>query len=432
MPNSTLPTEVELAFELMPCQAERFAQEPGAKPHACSYFRTWGTYHSFDYQQPGPPKPGTTALTQYLGRAPLVPEMLSGCRKAPIMAVGINPNLPGWWQNLRGSLNPLFDDFQQYAHYFRYRRTAKPELSAGDYAAFGGSATDVPPTSQFELNVPKDAQGEATITVQWREQKMYAAYQSLLDGLASAMGWPPGRLQVGEDLSYGNMVHCPSAKWTTRIDPTDPRLPPMTEDQRQGIVSECFGKRQYFLRQLFQSLPTVLFVFSQNTANAFIQQLQGRFSAGNPQPGESVAALMTREIILHFGNTPDGVTIDARVIFAPHPTGDQNDWAAAKPTVIQQLVACAQSGRLKFNPTTSRLVRPVGSCVFCTMLAIGPCEYKTELRPLMTPPDLLAVGGAPAVGPDKSVQISMLNHFTAGLKVDKAAWKNTDDLTQGP
>lgn len=432
MPNSAIPTEVELAFEIMPCQAERVAQEAGPAPHACAYFRKWGTYHSFDYEQPGPPKPGTTALTEYLGRAPLVPEMLSGCRKAPIMAVGINPNLPGWWQNLRGSLNPLFDDVQQYAHYFRYRQTSKPELSAADYTAFGGTAADEPPSSQFQLNVPKDAQGEATITVQWREQKMYAAYQSLLDGLAETMGWPAGRLKVGEDLSYGNMVHCPSAKWTTRADPADPRLPPMTEPERRGIVGECFGKRQYFLRQLFQSLPSVLFVFSQNTANAFIQQLQGRFSSGNPQPNESVAALMTREVVLHFGDTPDGVPIDARVIFAPHPTGDQNDWEAAKPKVIGQLVACAQAGRLRFNPTTSRLGRPVGSCVFCTMLGIGPCDYVTELRPLATPPGLAGAGLGFGLAPDKDIQSSMLDRFTAGLRLDAAPWTETDDLSPGP
>jgi hypothetical protein len=432
MPNSTIPTEVELAFEIMPCQAARFALDVGLREHPCSYFRKWGTYHSFDYEQPGPPKPGTTAQTEYLGRARLVPEMLSGCRKAPIMAVGINPNLPGWWPNLRASLNPLFDDFQQYAHYFRYRRTSKPELSAADYTAFGGSAGDEPLKSGFQLNVPKDASEEATITVQWREQKMYAAYQSLLDGLAQAVGWPAGRLQVGEDLSYGNMVHCPSAKWTTKNDPTDPLLPPMKESERRGIVGECFGKRRYFLRQLFQSLPTVLFVFSQNTANAFIQQLQGRFSAGNPKPDESVAALMTRETVLHFGDTPDGVPIDARVIFAPHPTGNEADWVAAKPTVIQQLVACVQSGRLQFNPTTSRLTRPVGSCVVCTMLGIGPRDYKTELRPLAAPPGLAGAGATLGMAPDKPLQTAMLSRFVAGLQAAKDAWKNTDDLTPGP
>src|SRR4051812_40721264 len=103
---SQLPVEVELVFEIMPCQAQRVAETPGAKPHACAYFRDWGEYHSFDYASAGPPKPGMQTQADYVGRAPLLPEMLSGCRKAPILAVGINPNLPAWWPNQRGSLNP--------------------------------------------------------------------------------------------------------------------------------------------------------------------------------------------------------------------------------------------------------------------------------------------------------------------------------------
>ena len=91
-----LPVEVELAYEVMPCQAVRIAQEPGKQPHPCSYFRKWGTYHSYDYTEDVPPPgPGIVHKTRYVGRAPLVPELLSGCRKAPMMALGINPNLPG-------------------------------------------------------------------------------------------------------------------------------------------------------------------------------------------------------------------------------------------------------------------------------------------------------------------------------------------------
>src|SRR5262245_37808441 len=145
MATSRIPTEVELAFEIMPCNAQRVAQEPGKTPHACSYFRRWGRYHSYDYREDGAPTtPGIVQLADYVGRAALVPEMLSGCRKAPILAVGINPNLPGWWPATRRSLNPLFDDVRQYAHYFRYRETAKAELSAADYTAFGGGAADSP------------------------------------------------------------------------------------------------------------------------------------------------------------------------------------------------------------------------------------------------------------------------------------------------
>src|SRR5205085_11940344 len=133
-----LPTEVELVYEVMPCNALRTAQEPTGHPHPCTYFRKWGTYHSYDYVVEGPPPTrGIEQPTKYVGRAPALPEILSGCRKAPIMALGINPNLPGWWAHKRRWLAPLFDDYKQYAHYFRYRATAKLELTEADYERFG-------------------------------------------------------------------------------------------------------------------------------------------------------------------------------------------------------------------------------------------------------------------------------------------------------
>src|SRR5258708_22736261 len=104
-------------------------------------------------------------------------------------------------------------------------------------------------------------------------------YQSLLADLAGAMGWDNHKLIVGEDVSYGYMVACPSAKWITKSDPSDPKMPPMTAAQQKGIVTE-FHHRQYFLRQLFQSLPLVLMIFSQSTTDAFLAEMARRFSAG--------------------------------------------------------------------------------------------------------------------------------------------------------
>jgi hypothetical protein len=282
MGDSRLPTEVELVFEVMPCNALRTAQEPGRAPHPCSYFRRWGSYHSYDYASDGPPpQRGVVHDSVYRGRGPLVPEVLSGCRKAPILAVGINPNLPGWWPWTRSSLNPLFDDYRQYAHYFRYRAIDKLQVPDADYRAFGGGPHDTP-FSDFELEVPVDPQGRRTIPVEVQPVTVYETYQALLDAVADRMGWSPHRLTVGEDLAYGNMVACPSATWTTRPSPTDPTLPPMTEQERTGIVTECFHTRRYFLRQLFQSLPAVVLILSQNTANAFNAELRGRFVKGAP------------------------------------------------------------------------------------------------------------------------------------------------------
>ena len=305
MPPPRLPTEVELAYEVMPCNAMRVAQEPLGAPHPCSYFRKWGTYHSYDYATAGPPpSPGIVHETVYVGRSPLVPELVSGCRKAPILAVGINPNLPGWWANRRNSLNPTFDEVKQYAHYFRYRAVDKLEVPKAKYTEFGGSAADTP-FSTFELGVEAGPDGQRKIPVKLQPQSMYEAYQSLLDGLAEARGWAGHKLTVGEDLAYGNMVACPSAKWSTV--PTA-EFPAMSEGERKGIVGECFHERRYFLRQLFQSLPHAVLIFSQATATAFIAELKDRFVAGNPEPGESLTDLMQRTIRLQYGVLGDSTS----------------------------------------------------------------------------------------------------------------------------
>lgn len=219
MLNSKLPTEVELIYEVMPCNSMRCSQEPGKTKHACNYFRKWGTYHSYDYTIDGPPpSPHIVQDSVYLGKATLLPEVLTGCRKSPIMAVGINPNLPAFWKNKRNSVYPLFDDYKQYAHYFRYRATDKLEIPEPNYIKFGGGLSDQP-FSDFELNVPSDANGKKTIPTVLQTQTMYSSYLELLNSLATRMGWSNHKLSIGEDLSYGNMVACPSAKWTTRPDP---------------------------------------------------------------------------------------------------------------------------------------------------------------------------------------------------------------------
>jgi hypothetical protein len=427
MPDTRLPTEVELAYEVMSCNAMRTIQEPIGKPHPCTYFRKWGTYHSYDYTAEGPPpEPGIVHETRYVGRAPLLPELLSGCRKAPVMAVGINPNLPGWWSHRRRSVAPLFDDYKQYAHYFRYRATAKLQLSEADYEAYGGGAEDTP-FSETELDVPADASGNRPIRVELQPQPMYEGYQSLLDAFATEMAWPDAHLTVGEDLSYGNMVATPSARWTTVPAPNDPTLPPMTDEERDGIVTECFRERRYFLRQLFQSLPKVLLVFSQSTANAFIAELGERFTVGAPEPREPLERLMSREIRLRFGDLPDGQEIDARVIFAPHITGNPQDFEAARTHVVGQLVEEARAGGIAYNPRTGHLTRPAGACVFCPMLEIGPCDYVDELQPLSPAPQLTADSPLAMLQEEKELQSELLRGVVEAAPPVGSAWADSDE-----
>jgi hypothetical protein len=425
---SLLPTEVELAIEVMPCQAERRVYEPAESPHPCTYFAEWGVYHSYSYAASGPPpRPGISQPAVYRGKTSLVPEILSGCRKAPIMAVGINPNLPGWWPATHNALNPVFDDLLQYAHYFRYRAVQKLAIPETQYKKLLGKRADSPEvkTSLTKVGSPIPTQPVA--------MSMYQAYQGLLDGLAARQGWAAHKLTVGEDLSYGNMVACPSAKWLTEVDPADQGMPVMSGPVVEGIVHECFQQRRYFLRQLFQSLPAVLLVFSGTTRDAFIRAMEHSFIEGDPKVGEAIPDLLARKIVVRYGKTSDGRELTARVIFTPHATGDPQAFAAQRQKVIDILAEEASAGRITLNPNTGHLGRPPGGCVFCknALYQIGPCEYEQELVPLapgtVVPPPAStaqAASAQEAILSERAEQARLLERFVAaGSKKSRSKGK---------
>lgn len=431
-----LPTEVQLALEVMPCQAMRRVYESAATPHPCAYFGEWGSYHSFDYASAGPPDaPGIVQDVVYAGKTALVPEILSGCRKAPIMSVGINPNLPGYWPFSRNAVNPLFEDFLQYAHYFRYRSIAKLQIPKAAYEELLEGREDLPTGSE-----PLTERGEA-IPVELAPLTMYKAYQSLLDGLAEKQGWAGHKLVVGEDLSYANMVACPSAKWVIRQDTKNPEMPVMGRERMQGIVRECFHDRKYFLRQLFQSLPAVLLVFSESTGREFIAAMKGKFTAGAPQPGEKLEDLLTREIRLGYGTTADGEPLTARVIFLPHASANPQEFQKFKGPVVDILAQEVAAGRLAFNPATGHLFRPRGGCVFCSnsMYRIGPCDYVEELRPLAPEETPMLTAAGPEKGEierenDEQERLmgAFLSEPSTPAAIDEPQLLDVDDPTSPP
>lgn len=377
---SILPTEVELALEVMPCQAMRRSYDSNSRPHPCAYFAEWGFLHSFDYSNAGPPPtPGIRQGSVYRGKRQLVPEILSGCRKAPIVCVGINPNMPGWTEASRNAVHPYFEDYLQYAHYFRYRNTAKLRIPKDDYVAALAGRGDKPSSSE-----PLVADRSA-IPIELDPVTMYKAYQSLLDGLAARQGWVGHKLSVGEDISYANMVACGSVRWVVRPNPNEPDMPVMGDERADGIVQECFHKRRYFLRQLAQSLANVVLVFSATTAVPFITALQNRFRPqGAPSPNEKIADLIKREIRLEYGHLDDGTLLDARVIFLPHASARPDEFAAVKEAAIAQMSEEVAAGRLVFDAPSGHLVRPRGGCFFCSnaLYRIGPCDYESQLKPL--------------------------------------------------
>lgn len=417
-----LPVEVELALEVMPCQAMRRSYDSVTVPHACSHFAKWGNYHSFDYDEKGaPPSPEILQKSRYAGKRPLVPEILSGCRKAPIMAVGINPNLPGWSRSSRNAIHPYFDDYLQYVHYFRWRATDKLRIPMDQFDSLLGNREDGP----FEI-ADLIKKGDL-ISVEHAPVTMYQGYQSLLDGLAQRRGWAEHNLSVGEDLAYANMVACGSARWTTSSN--EANMPVMGEEGARAIVSECFFSRKYFVRQMLQTLPKVVIIFSQTTADAFIVAMQRHFTKGNPHPGEAISQLLKREIRVHFGMTVAGEVLDARVIFSPHVSARPEDFAAAREVIIDHLDAEAIAGNLEINIKTGHLLRPRGSCLFCenALYSIGICDYRAELRSL----DSGAIKSLVNAGADRTDQVSdraeYLKLLAAFMAVDQSAATRATD-----
>ncbi|MCA9705196.1 MAG: hypothetical protein KDK70_05010 [Myxococcales bacterium] len=121
------PFEVELVGRVRGCRT-------------CKWF--WGAtppydpYTSYDFSSTFPPellvRPplGASGPTPWLtaratGEALVEPSIMRGCRKAPIMTIGINPNLTAFFPNAESAAwaYPKPVDDASYAYYYRHRAT---------------------------------------------------------------------------------------------------------------------------------------------------------------------------------------------------------------------------------------------------------------------------------------------------------------------
>jgi hypothetical protein len=121
-----LATEVQLCWKTMTCRGMRCTY--GTSDHPCRFFNDhYGPYPAFDWidreSEVSSQDEPRTIEANCVGTRYNVPEMMSGCRKAPVMTIGINPNLTAFYPGPNGSrwAYPYFDNIAQYAEYFRYR-----------------------------------------------------------------------------------------------------------------------------------------------------------------------------------------------------------------------------------------------------------------------------------------------------------------------
>ena len=181
------PLEVKLAFAVRGCgTCDFFWPEQKAD-------QPYGPYTAFDLDSnvpyPAAPGPGAGPQAWLTGRTrpPAYPngEVIDGCRKAPIMTIGINPNMTAFSPGTTGAswAYPSFssdndtDAWTKYAWYYRYRTVYQERVSLDFVRRFvlpegrvlaprGGritSATRLTDSSAWSVSVRYD--GDATDTV---------------------------------------------------------------------------------------------------------------------------------------------------------------------------------------------------------------------------------------------------------------------------
>ena len=125
------PLEIDLVFNVRPCGTCKFFWPRDAAK------QPYGPYPSYDFISNTPKlaapadHPFSFAWVKGQTRPPSFPdgEIMDGCRKAPIMTIGINPNLTAFLPGQNGAswCYPSFssagheDSWTKYAYYYRYR-----------------------------------------------------------------------------------------------------------------------------------------------------------------------------------------------------------------------------------------------------------------------------------------------------------------------
>jgi hypothetical protein len=343
---SRTPEEARVVWETMTCRGIRNYYE--SKNHACRWFSQFGPFHAFDIPKEEP-EYGGEINAFYTGSRYQVPELLSGCRKAPIMSIGLNPNLRAVTQPWR--VYPYLDDIQQYAHHFRFRTTFKYSIEREFY----DSHLDNSGAAVFQKN--------EELPLKKEHVSMYMEYDKILQAFVERAGITDSGLSLGEDVSYYNFVACHSPRWD------------MDATTEGGIVNECYMKRQFFLKQLSQSMPGVVMLFGKPVMRSFVSNFRNAFKQDNvPDPDETYSKILEKNnFVMDIGGK------EIRVIFSPHPTGARPWYVRlnALEKIVDALHDEYVNGRLIYDNEIKHFKRSKGACKFCSndLYFIGKCRY---------------------------------------------------------
>jgi hypothetical protein len=346
--------EVKLAYHVRSCRACTYFWPENGKP------QPYGPFPSYDFNADAPDAGSPPELSgeKYPPPWPWVegttvapgfpkPEIMDGCRKAPIMTIGINPNLTAFAPGQQGAswCYPEFtsrggtDEWSKYAFYYRYR-TVYQECMDMDFirrylleegriiAENSGVVVSAPrenDSPDFSVTVRyDDADGDTVIPLK-REagSPRYVLlfntfhYNSRFekgDIIAARLNVPAGLpVQVNQQqigyyeqfvpvldefrrylekkgfenplLEMGEDV-CQLDMVACASPHWNPSFLGGTEESENSIIENCVSHNIWAVKQFVQTVPAVLFLVGESSYNMFKEAFGNHIHCEPPLPAE--------------------------------------------------------------------------------------------------------------------------------------------------
>ncbi len=338
------PLEIDLVYNVRSCGTCKFfwPDNPMKQPY--------GPYPAFDFdsnipkenQPNGSPEDylwlkGTTKEEAFPNG-----EVMDGCRKAPIMTIGINPNMTAFAPGQQGAswAYPNFtsddktDAWTKYAYYYRYRSVYQEHLNLDfikkhllaegqiiaekDGKVVSAERTNADPSYSIEVLYDGD-KSHTVIPVSWktgtpRYVLLYNHYGpdnvfKKGDVIAARLNVPAGistdvyQEQIGYYEQFVPTLNMFSAFLKSKgmkdadiqigedvgqLDMVACASPHWNEDylggQEKKIVGNCVSKNAWAIKQMVQTKPAVLYLVGESSWNMFRDAFDGLIEQKYPMP----------------------------------------------------------------------------------------------------------------------------------------------------
>ena len=255
------------------------------------------------------------------GQGQVDPGIMHGCRKAPIMTIGINPNMTSYFASSAGARwsYPNLSKNERYAYYYRHHNVYQESLSidfikdnviegTGIVAEKNGWLLNADRSSDHRwllLTIQYDGEESEEIEVAWTDDKRfvvlvdrsyhvdpenfgfkqgdliggkidgliqddvqvyenttgyYQRYVYVLENFKKLIGGDleNAPLSIAEDVAQHDLIACASPGWSSKYDiPTE------------RITKNCAIDNAYLLSQLIQSKPSVIVIVGGSSLGMF-------------------------------------------------------------------------------------------------------------------------------------------------------------------